>query len=297
MRLLLAGHRGYVGSGLFSYLSSRHQVTGWSRREDLLALTPKALARRRVDAVINCAVETDRESPGFAVDSPSDRVNVEGARHLARVLKGSRVAWLQISTKDVFGPVFGPADVVTRAGGYRPKRLVDDEQPFAPATLYGKSKLIAEFFSESHPRSAVIRLSTCYTDFDHPRGNWMVRMLRAACAGRPVPVTRDGLQFRDPLHADDLGRLIERVLARRFFGEKVNAGGGPENVISLLEFVRLAAPGAKLRRLPGGDWGFAFSNRKLRSRLGFTPRVSLRERIPALAANVARGALPPGFAR
>lgn len=296
MRLLVVGHRGYIGSGLCAALSQRHAVVGWGRREDLFSLTARGLSRRRIDAVVNCSVETAREAARFEIGSPTDCVNVQGARHLARILRASRVAWIQLSTKDVFGPVYGPGDTVRGPAGDRPKRLIDDDQPFAPASLYGKSKLIAEYFSESHPRSAVVRLSTCYTDYDHPRGNWMVRMIRAASKGQPVPVTRDGRQFRDPLHVSDLARLILRILKRRAFGEKLNAGGGPENLISVNEFIARAVPGARVRRLPGGDRGFAFNNRKARTLLGFSPRVRVRDRIPALARNVAGGVLPPGLA-
>ena len=228
MNILLIGHRGYLGRGLYAYLRRSHRVIGWDKQEDLFTLDATMLARERVELLINLSVMADRQGQGFAVDTPSDRVNVEGARHIAGILKGSEISWIQMSTREVFGPVYVAKDVKKTKAGLRPKWLVGEEQPFAPRNSYGKSKLMAEFISESHPHSAVIRLTTCYTDYDHPAGNWVVSLVRAAVQGKPVNLTRGGEQFRDPLHSDDLGRLMELIHEKRAFGEKFNAGGGSE---------------------------------------------------------------------
>jgi nucleoside-diphosphate-sugar epimerase len=117
--------------------------------------------------------------------------------------------WIHMSTREVFGPVYKEDDVIRTPQGLRPKFLVSEKHPFAPVNSYGKSKLMSEFISESHPRSNVIRLTSCYTDFDHPAGTWVVSLLRGVTQGKPVTLTRDGgQQFRDPLHVNDLGRLM-----------------------------------------------------------------------------------------
>lgn len=286
MNFLLIGHEGYLGRGLFSYLSRRHRVLGYDIKENLFSLNSAFLAREGVEAVINLAVMADRQSRNYQVDAPTDEVNVCGARHLGRILKGSDIAWFQISTREVFGPVYGPKDVVRTKVGYRPKFLVDETFPYAPQNFYGKSKLVAEILSESHPRSNIIRLTTCYTDFDHSRGNWVIQMLKTTVQGRPVSLTRNGRQFRDPLHVDDLGRLIERLLDRGICGEKINAGGGKENVISLMEFLRLADANVRIERIPGGDYGFAFHNGKAFRLTGWKPEVRIREKIPVIVKNI-----------
>ena len=148
---------------------------------------------------------------------------------------------------------------------------------------------MAEFISESHPMSNVIRLTTCYTDYDHPAGNWVVHLVKAAVQGRPVTLTQGGLQFRDPLHIDDLGRLMEALCEKKIHGETIHAGGGEQNLISLLEFVRIAAPNAEITTAPGGDYGFAFDNKKAFQLTGWKPQVSVRERIPVIADNIRRG--------
>jgi len=190
--------------------------------------------------------------------------------------------------------VYGARDVSRTRAGLRPKWLVSEEQPYAPANFYGKSKVMSEFISESHPHSAVIRLTTCYTDYDHPAGNWVVSLIKAAVQGRPVNLTRGGEQFRDPLHVDDLGRLMELIHAKRAFGEKYHAGGGRKNLISLKEFVRLAEPKVKIQKVAGGDYGFAFDNRKATELTVWEPKILVRERIPVIAENIRQQiALPP----
>jgi len=49
------------------------------------SLTHRDLIRRRIDAVVNCAVITDRSSGKYDAHSPLHRINVEGARHLATI--------------------------------------------------------------------------------------------------------------------------------------------------------------------------------------------------------------------
>jgi nucleoside-diphosphate-sugar epimerase len=291
MKVLLVGHEGYLGRGLQSALGRRHEVLGWGRREDLFRLDAAFLARAGIEALVNLASAADRTSRRFVVDGPSDELNVGGARHLARVLRGSGIAWIQLSSKAVLGPVYGPEDVLATPEGLRPRFLVDESRPYAPADCYGKSKVMAELISESHPASAVIRLSTCYTDQDHPRAGWMISLLRSAARGEPIRLTQGGLQFRDPLHVEDLARLVELVVERRVFGERLHAGGGEQNLISLLELVQLACPGAAVEPAPGGDLGFAFDNARALRLTGWAPRVQVRQRLPLLAEAVAAGLL------
>lgn len=297
MNILLVGHQGYLGRGLHEYLTPRHRVVGWDQQEDLFSLSAEHVQAQGCDAVINLAVAADRAVARFQIDTPTDRVNVCGARHIARVLKGSDVHWIQLSTREVLGPVYTEDDVTLTDQGYRPRFLVDEGYPYAPANSYAKAKLAAEFISESHARTTVIRLTTGYTDYSHPAaGNWIVSLTQAVAGGRPVALTRDGQQFRDPLHTDDLGALIEAVVEKEIVGETLHAGGGEENLISLREFVTIADPNVAIESKPGGDWGFAFDNAKATRLCKWRPRVSVREKIPVIMTNVrdqVSGAAPP----
>jgi nucleoside-diphosphate-sugar epimerase len=289
MKILLIGHEGYLGKGLLAYLGPRHKVVGWDKKEDIFALDAKLLAREEIELVINLSVLADRNSRAYLTDTPAEQVTVFGVRHIARVLKGSEIGWIQFSTREVLGPVYGPDDVVMTDAGLRPKFLVDEMYPYDPQNCYGKMKVIAEFMSESHPYSNVIRLTTGYTDFTAAGSNWVLALIRSAAKGQPVTLTRAGEQFRDPLHTDDLGSLIEAIHEKKVYGERFHAGGGGLNLISLKEFVRIANPKVQIQVAEGGDYGFAFDNSKAFKLLGWEPRVSLRERIPVIVENLLRG--------
>ncbi|MDP2342934.1 MAG: NAD(P)-dependent oxidoreductase [Deltaproteobacteria bacterium] len=297
MKILLLGHEGYLGRGLFAYLQRRqHEVIGWDKKEDLFNLDAAFLARSGIELLINLSVAADRQAANYQIDSATDLVNVQGARHIASALKGSDTTWIQMSTREVLGPVYGIDDVVETEQGYRPKRLVKEDQPYAPTNLYGKSKVMAELISESHPRSNVVRLTTCYTDYDHPAGNWVLALIRAATTGKPVRLTAGGRQFRDPLHIDDLGALMEQLHEKKIAGEKIHAGGGEQNYISLLELVKQANPAVVVESAPGGDYGFAFDIDKAARLVGWRPQLLIKDRIKIIADNIARGVqMPPGI--
>ena len=286
MRILLIGHQGYVGAGLFRYLSTHHQVIGWGREHDICCLNASIIKDLKITAVVNCAAIINRANADFALDSDSDRVNVGGVRALVSALKDTDIRLIQISTKDVFGSVYSRSDVDEEQYSYKPKFLVDDSQPFAPETIYGKTKLMGEFVAESHPQTVVIRLSTCYTDFDHHRGSWVVKIMKTLLRGKPVTVTNTGKQFRDPLNADDLGRLIDLVLESEHYGVKINAGGGRDNILSILQIIRMIAPDAKIIETSGGDYGFAFNSRLAEELFGWKPQISFASRLPVIRENI-----------
>tara|TARA_B110000438_G_scaffold299832_1_gene350810 strand:+ start:1095 stop:1973 length:879 start_codon:yes stop_codon:yes gene_type:complete len=289
MNILLIGNEGYLGRGLFAFLSQKHKVIGWDLKENLFELNNTILEQHSIDIVINLAVVASFADKYQAGD-PTDKVNVAGARHLVKLLKGSNIAWFQLSTREVFGPVYSPEDVIQTENGFRPKFLVKEATPYAPQNFYGKSKLMAEFISESHPRSNIIRLTTCYTDFAAPNGNWVVNLIDSCINNRPVKLTqKGGLQFRDPLHTDDLGRLIELLYQKEIFSERIHAGGGEHNMISLREFVLIANPNTKIQSSEGGDFGFAYDIAKATNLTGWKPKIRVREKIPVIAENIRSG--------
>jgi len=286
MKILLIGHKGYVGSGLFRYLIRSHQVTGWSRKDNILSITLSKLKELKIDAVVNCSTIMDRTNANYIVGSPSEQVNVDGVRTLVNALKGTDIRLIHISTKDVFGNVYSENDVIEEKYRYLPKFLVNDNQAFAPETIYAKTKLVGEFLIESHPLATVIRLSSCYTDYYHPRGSWIVKIIEALLKNKPITVTKEGKQFRDLLNAEDLGEIIEQVLNSNKFGTKINVGGGTENTFSILEVIRMVSENAKIEYVSGGDFGFAFNNHSAKDLYGWQPSIKFTDRFDNICENI-----------
>lgn len=291
------GHRGYVASGLRSELARRHEVIGWGREDDVNRLDGAILSELRIDAVLNCAVAYERGIESVAEGSLSYRVNIAGARAIVKALDGSSTRFIQISTKDIFGPVYSTADLVPRESRDEPTFLVDESRAPAPRTAYGKSKLVAEQIALSYAWSTVVRLSTIYSDLDHPRGGWILRFAKQAALGEAIRIEGSGRQVRDPLHTADLANLIERILAakqREVGRQTLHAGGGMANLVSVEEVARLIDPNVKVEHVPGVDTGFAFDIQRAQELLGWEPRIRLTERIGLVrvaAQSVKRDAL------
>ncbi len=262
-------------------------MIGWNSQKDVRTLNPPIIEELGIDAVINCAAVTDRVTPLFKVDSPTDSVNVGGARALARALKGSSIPLVHISTKDVFGKFYTRDDILEEGLSYRPRFRVNDDQPFRPESIYAKSKLMTEFILEDHPETVIVRLGSCYTDFDHAKGSWIVKVAKRVQAGETVTVSHNGKQFRDLLHADDLGRLIEIILKSNRFGVKLNAGGGIENTLSVREVIHMYNPNAEIcESADDGDYGFVFSNQRVEEIFQWQPKILFTDRVATILDNI-----------
>ena len=290
MKILLTGNEGYVGSGLTRYLEQSHEVIGWNRSKDICTLNFSVLEKLEIDAIVNCAVVTDRANQVFKLDSLSNLINVGGALALTRSLKGSNIPLIHISTKDVFGKTFSRDDIFEEKFAYRPKFRIDDDHPFRPESIYAKSKLMAEFILEDHPETVIIRLSSCYSDFDHPKGSWIVTIAKMIQSGKPIIVSHNGKQFRDLLHVNDLGKLIETILSSHRFGIKLNAGGGHENTHSVLEVIKMYDPSANIcETADDRDYGFAFSNNRVKEVFKWQPKINFIDRVSTILANIKIG--------
>jgi nucleoside-diphosphate-sugar epimerase len=289
MRILLTGHEGYLGSRLTSYLRERgHAVIGLGRREDITTLTRATLDREQIELVLHAAAAANRIDAGYVLDSADERVNVQGTRALVQALHGTEIGLIHISTKDVYGEVYTTADVREDKLRLVPRFTVRESQPFHPATLYAKTKLVAEFIAESHPKTTILRLSTGYTSEPHPRGNWILHFCRAARRGAPIQLHGSGRQLRDPVHADDLGALALLVAERAAWGHTLNVGGGMAGAWSILEVVEMIDPHLARSFSGAGDLGYV-SNLSLAQKLtGWQPVLSFPDELRKLMEKVGR---------
>ncbi|MBP6217212.1 MAG: NAD-dependent epimerase/dehydratase family protein [Oligoflexales bacterium] len=292
MRIMLVGHEGYLGTGLKTALQARgHELIGWSRIQDIGKITNSVLSEHRIDSVINAATAMDRVHSRFTIDSPSDYVNVSGVRSLVTALADTSIKFIQLSSKDVYGDVFTEKDIEETNSRYIPHHLVDDLQALNPKTIYAKTKLMGEFLAEAHPVSNIVRITSCYTDHEHPHENWMVKFCRSVAKRQVISLMGSGKQVRDLLHVDDLAELLHRMLKGQQWGLKVNAGGGIHNAVSLLETIHLINPHyTHIEHKEGGDYGFVASNRLALETYNWKPQILFQDRIEALKELIFTGA-------
>lgn len=209
------------------------------------------------------------------------------------------------STNKVYG---GLEDISLglRKGRYEPEdalirlRGIGEDRPLDFHSPYGCSKGSADQYVIDYARTfgipaVVFRMSCIYGP--HQCGNedqgWVAHFLIQALKGRGITIYGDGGQVRDVLYVQDLVdafRLAMQGMAG-LSGQAFNMGGGPENTISLLEFL------ATIENLHGekpdvdfGDWRpgdqryYVSDTTKFRNATGWEPRYSARQGIEALYA-------------
>lgn len=287
MKILLTGHEGYLGSRLHVYLKEQgHDVIGFGRQQDIGTLTRAMLDQYETELVIHCATAMDRTHTVYKVGSIDERVNVEGTRRLVQALAGTEIGLIHISTKDVYGEVYAPHQVMETPTRLIPTFTVNENEPFRPRTVYAKTKLMGEFIAESHPKTTIVRLSSGYTSQPHPRGNWVLHFCRTAKAGDPFQINGSGKQLRDLLHADDLGALALLLHEKNAWGYKLNAGGGMSSAYSVLEVLDMIAPRLPRKFHPGGDWGYISDNTLAGKLVGWKPARSFPAELRTLMERV-----------
>jgi len=119
-------------------------------------------------------------------------------------------------------------------------------------------------------------------------------MILNCLAGKPLPVYGDGGQIRDWLYVGDHCRAIRTVLEKGRLGQVYNIGGDSEMknlevVNSICQAVDKLRPGLPhmpseslityVQDRPGHDRRYAIDFTKIRSELGWEPRLSFHDGI------------------
>ena len=206
MRIIVTGRQGQVARALAERgQSGGVDVVCLARPEvDLLEpdLVARAIEATGGDVVVNAAaytaVDKAEAEPELAM-----RVNGEGARAVAAAAANAGRPVVQLSTDYVFD---GALD--------RPYR---EDDPVAPISVYGRSKLAGEYaVAAANPRCVIARTAWIYSPFGH---NFLKTMLRLGLTRDEVGVVAD--QWGAPTSALDLADALI-AMARRLVAEPHN---------------------------------------------------------------------------
>jgi UDP-glucose 4-epimerase len=182
---------------------------------------------------------------------------------------------------------------------------VDEAHPLSPVDVNGVNKLAGEnyhlVYHRAHGlRTCVLRLTNTYgprmrvkDDRQTFLGVWFRRLLD----GSPIPVFGDGAQLRDFNYVDDVvDALLMAAVNERADGEVFNLGA--PDFVSLKDLAHLLIelhgrgevqivpfPGER-KRIDIGSYYSDFT--RIRERLGWEPRVPLREGLAQTMAFYAR---------
>lgn len=202
-----------------------------------------------VDVVIHTAGQ-----PGvpFSVRQPLEDFSINAFGTL-NVLEAARkkskdTIILYCSTNKVYGENVDKLPLIEREKRYvydgvigvSEKMLTD----LTGHTPYGVSKLVGDLYTQEYSyiykmKTGVFRISCTMgtRQFGLEEQGWVAWFIIATLFNKPITIYGNGKQVRDILYVDDLvdafNRFIKSDLKRALF----NIGGGPNNTISLLEFL------------------------------------------------------------
>jgi CDP-paratose 2-epimerase len=213
------------------------------------------------------------------------------------VLEAARAAGLSgpilyASTNKVYGEMTEIGNV-EQNGRYAYGSLpfgVSEERNLDFHSPYGCSKGAADQYVIDYHRiyglRTIVFRQSCiygYRQFGAEDQGWVAWFMIASQLDRPITVYGDGKQVRDLLFVDDLLDAYDAAFGAgdRAVGRAYNVGGGPENVLSLLELLAYIEK-RRNRKLPydfagwrpGDQKVFVSDIRRAQAELGWTPRTN-----------------------
>lgn len=129
-------------------------------------------------------------------------------------------------------------------------------------TPYGVSKLVGDLYVQEYShiykmKTGVFRMSCTYgtRQFGFEDQGWVAWFIIATLFNKPITIYGNGKQVRDMLYADDLVDAFQRFINSDLKRGLFNIGGGPDNTISLIEFLEeLEILTGKKPKIKFSDW-------------------------------------------
>ncbi|MFH1663557.1 MAG: NAD-dependent epimerase/dehydratase family protein, partial [archaeon] len=177
--------------------------------------------------------------------------------------------------------------------GIKEDRLLDFHSP------YGCSKGTGDQYARDYSRiyglnSVVFRQSCIYgkRQFGIEDQGWVAWFTIASVLGRKITIYGDGKQIRDVLYADDLVKAFDLATQKikQAKGKIFNIGGGPKNIMSLLELISFLGEftGKKIEYSfddwrPGDQPVYVSNIEKAEKEFGWKPEISAKQGVKLLA--------------
>lgn len=259
MRVLLTGHRGYIGSVLTPMLLDHgHSVVGldtdWFERCTFTGTVPEVESIRKdtrdieekdiegFDAIIHLAGLSNDPMGDFR-PMITEEINDQASVRLAEMAKKVGVKrFLFASSCSNYG-----------ASG---DNFLTEEADFNPVTAYGRSKVQVEFaltkMADENFCPTYLRASTAYGVSPRIRFDLVINNLTAwAMTTGRVFLKSDGTPWRPVVHVEDIARAYIAVLhapVETIHNEAFNVGSTTENyqMRELAEIVQDIVPGCRV---------------------------------------------------
>jgi nucleoside-diphosphate-sugar epimerase len=302
-RIVVAGGAGFLGTHLCRALLARgdevvavdNLVTGTRRNIESFAAHPGFTFQRSdvidsvavdgpVDAVMNLASPA---SPADFAVIPIEilQVGSAGTKNLLDLALAKGARFFQASTSEIYGD---PAEHPQR------ETYWGHVNPIGPRSVYDEAKRFGEAITMAYHRVhgldvRIVRIFNTYGPHMRPDdGRVVSNFITQALAGKPLTVYGDGSQTRSFCYAPDEVAGFLAVLDSDYVGP-VNIGNPVEFTVAELAHLVLAVTGSAseviFEDLPEDDPTQRCPDITVaRDRLGWEPKISLREGIVATTA-------------
>ncbi|HBG27065.1 MAG: hypothetical protein A2Y10_08440 [Planctomycetes bacterium GWF2_41_51] len=257
-----------------------------------------------VDQVFHLAAQVAVTSS--IIDPVEDfSVNINGTLNLLEEIRRmkNRPSLLFTSTNKVYGRLddinfvqtnsrYEPVNTDIKNNGIGENRHLDFHSP------YGCSKGSADQYVLDYCRiydlsNVIFRMSCIYGphQFGTEDQGWVAYFLIQAINNKNITIFGNGKQVRDILFVDDLTQAMTLAMKNIDVvkGKVFNIGGGPDNTISILEFLEeikklnIQMPDINYGQWRSGDQKYYVSNINLfKSLTGWQPKVTSRQGIKKL---------------
>lgn len=230
----------------------------------------------KTDAIVNFAAESHVDRSIQSAE-PFIRANIQGTESLLNAARRVGIQkFIQISTDEVYGSA-------------KEGEAFSEHTTLCPNNPYSASKAAADHMVRAY--HVTHKLDTCitrctnnYGPFQYPE-KFIPVVVVAAINDAPIPVYGDGLQKREWLHVSDHCRGILAVLEHGRSGEIYNISHDID--ITNLELTHrileaLGKPASLIRHVtdrPGHDRCYRVTSHKLRTELGWAPRIAFEDGI------------------
>lgn len=292
MKVLITGGAGFIGCNLAMYLASKgHSITiydnlsrigtknnlNWlidnidNKLIDIVVddvRNYQVLLKYTEDVELICHLAAQTAVTGSLVDPKNDfEVNALGSFNVLEAARHSNAnpVLIYASTNKVYGtsPNFSISKQSNRYVYSNNHHGINERQNLDFHSPYGCSKGAADQYIIDYARiyglkTVTLRQSCIYgiRQMGNEDQGWIAHFIISALQGNEITIYGDGCQVRDALYITDLLTLYDLITQRidSIRGQVYNIGGGPDNTISLLEFI------IKLEDILNQKINFSFSD-------------------------------------
>jgi len=295
--LLVTGGLGFIGSNFIRHMLTKYndiKITNLDKLsigsnpanlKDIEAnkryklvkgdIADKKLVQKIIDeadAIVNIAAETHVDR-SIADPWPFVNSNTVGAVTLFEAAKKQEKRILHVSTDEIYGDII--------QGSFK------EGDKLKPSSPYSASKAAADLFALAYHRTyglniVIARCTNNYGPYQFPEKLIPKTIIRTQL-GLSVPIYGKGSNIRDWIYVLDFCEAIDLILDKGKSGEIYNVSAGNEHTnIDIVKMVLkiMGKPENTLAFVedrPGHDIRYSLDSSKLRNKLGWSPKHSLKE--------------------